>query len=106
MEIADIGSGVGGLLVEIAQATGASITGISFNAHQIRRGEAHVQRAGPGGSCGFLYADFMNVPLNDGAFDALYSVESLCHAPNRRLAFQERYRLLKPGGEAAIIDGA
>ena len=78
MEVAGIGSGVGGPLVDIAQATGASITGINFNAHQIRRGEAHLQRAGPGGSCGFLYADFMNVPLNDGAFDVLVRVPMPC----------------------------
>ena len=104
MEVADIGCGVGGPLITIARATGASITGINFNAHQIRRGERHVRRAKLGDSCRFLYADFMNVPLDDGAFDAMYSFEALCHAPNRRLAFRELHRLLKPGGRAAIVD--
>ncbi len=104
MHVADIGCGVGGPLVTIARATGARITGINFNAHQIRRGEDRVRRAGLEGSCAFLYADYMDVPLDEGTFDALYSFEALCHAPNRPLAFRELRRLLKPGAEAAIVD--
>ena len=84
--------------------TGASITGINFNAHQIQRCEDRVRRTGLDGSCAFLYADYMNVPLDEGTFDALYSFEAVCHAPNRALAFREQYRLLKPGAEAAIVD--
>ena len=103
-KVADIGCGVGGPLVTIARATGASITGIDFNVRHIRRGERHVQRARLGDSCRFLHADYMNVPLDDGAFDAMYSFEALRHAPNRRLAFRELFRLLRPGGRAAIVD--
>ena len=46
----------------------------------------------------------MRVPLPDGSFDAAYSFEAFCHAPDRQRAFGELYRLLKPGGEAAIVD--
>ena len=49
MHVADIGCGIGGPLVSIARATGASITGINFNSHQIRRGEDRVRRAGQAG---------------------------------------------------------
>lgn len=104
MAVADIGCGIGGPLVNIARATGASITGINFNADQIRRGEDRVRRAGLSASGTFLYADYMDVPLEDGTFDALYSFEALCHAPNRRQAFAELHRLLKPGAEAAVVD--
>lgn len=46
----------------------------------------------------------MDVPLNEATFDALYSIEAICHAPDRLLAFRELFRLLKPGAEAAVID--
>ena len=104
MKVADIGCGIGGPLVTIAQTTGASITGINFNAQQNAKGTERVRRAGLSDSCSILYSDFMNVPLPDNTFDALYSFEALCHAPNRRMAFIELHRLLKPGGEAALVD--
>ena len=104
MEVADIGCGVGGPLINIAQSTGARITGINFNSRQINRGEDRVRRAGLRETCSFLYADYMDVPLDDETFDAAYSFEAFCHAPNKRRAFNELHRLLKPGAEVAIVD--
>lgn len=106
MEVADVGCGIGGPLVNIAKASGAKIVGINFNELQIQSGNQRVQRAGLSDSCSFLHADYRNVPLEEGTFDALYSFEALCHAPDRKLAFLELFRLLKPGAEAAIVDWA
>ena len=104
MEVADLGCGVGGPMITIARATGASITGINFNAYQIAQGEQRVAKAGLDKTCRFLFANFMHVPLEDAVFDAIYAFESVCHAPNNLLLFGELYRLLKPGGEIAIVD--
>lgn len=104
MEVADIGCGVGGPLVSIGRATGANIVGINVNLQQIRRGRELVRRAGLTSTCSFLYSDFMDVPLEDGTFDALYSIEAICHAPDKHKALQEVFRLMKPGSEAALID--
>lgn len=102
--VADLGCGVGGPLINIAKITGASITGLNLNAHQIARAERAVRRAGLQEACGFLLANFMNVPLDDGHFDAAYSYEAICHAPHKRLCFKEFYRLLKPGGQIALTE--
>ncbi len=104
MKVADIGCGVGGPLVTIGKSTGASITGLNFNEHQIARGQQMVRKAGLDGTCDFLLANFMDVPLEDGHFDAIYSFEAICHAPDTGLLFKELFRLLKPGGEIAAVD--
>ena len=104
MEVADFGCGVGGPLITIAKATGASITGVNFNAYQIARGEQRVAQAGLEQTCRFLYADYMDVPLEDEVFDAIYTFEAVCHAPNKLLLFEQMQRLLKPGGEIALVE--
>ena len=106
MVVGDIGCGVGGPLITIAQTTGAKIVGINFNRRQIQRGEERVRRAGLKDTCSFLYTDYMKIPLDDSIFDALYSFEALCHAPDKRLALRELFRILKPNGEVAIVDWA
>lgn len=106
MKVADIGCGIAGPLVTIARASGAAITGINFNVQQHAKGTDRIRRAGLSNTCTILYADYMNVPLPDDTFDAVYSFEAICHAPNKKLAFVELYRLLKPGGEAAVVDWA
>ena len=103
MKVADIGSGVGGPMSILAKSSGASITGINFNPGQIRRTEKRLQQTGLNDLCNLLYADFMNVPLPDGTFDAMYSIEAAPHAPNYLMYSQELLRLLKPGGTVAII---
>jgi sterol 24-C-methyltransferase len=104
MRVADVGCGIGGPLVTIGKATGSSIVGLNFNAYQITRGERLVREAGLASTCSFQHADFMDVPLPDGHFDAMYSFEAICHAPRTGALFEELYRLLRPGGELAAID--
>lgn len=102
--VADIGCGVGGPLINIAKATGASITGLNLNAHQIARGRRAVRRAGLEDTCGFLLANYLDVPLADGCFDAAYSFEAICHAPDKGLCLTELWRLLRAGGRIALTE--
>ena len=104
MRVADVGCGVGGPLATIAKSSGASIVGLNNNAHQIARGERMLRKAGLAERCGFLQADFMDVPLPDGHFDAAYSFDAICHAPDTAMLFREVFRLLRPGGEIAAVD--
>ncbi len=101
---ADIGCGVGGPLINIAKATGASITGLNLNAYQLARCRTAVRRAGLRDKCDFLLANYMDVPLEDDCFDAAYSFDAICHAPDRLLCFKELWRLVRPGGQIAVTE--
>ena len=70
MRVADIGCGVGGPAINIARATGASITGLNFNAYQIARCRRAARAAALEETCDFLLANYLDVPLADGCFDA------------------------------------
>ena len=102
--VVDVGCGVGGPLISIAKATNASIMGLNLNAYQIERGRRAARKAGLDDTCSFLLANFLDVPLDDGSFDAAYSFEAICHAPDKIRCLEEIWRLLKPGGQIALTE--
>ncbi|XP_057510795.1 cycloartenol-C-24-methyltransferase-like [Actinidia eriantha] len=54
-------------------------------------------KAGVDKTCDFVKADFMKMPFPDNSFDAVYSFEATCHAPNVVGCYKEICRVLKPG---------
>ena len=104
MVAGDVGCGIGGPMMSIARMSGASIVGINISDHQIRRGSTLVNKAGLEDRCEFLHANFLDLPCADDHFDAMYSIEAICHSPDKSRAFREIFRALKPGGKFVIFD--
>ena len=97
MQVADLGCGVGGPMREIARFSGCNVVGINNNAYQIERGWKHTRDMQQTAQCSLLKADFMHLPHRDEFFDAAYTIEASCHAPNRVALFREIARVMKPG---------
>ena len=97
MVVADIGCGVGGPLVEIARFSGAKIVGVNSNAYQLDRARKHVEEVELTHLAEFLHCDFLDIDAPDGSFDAVYSIEATCCAPDKLSIYREVFRLLKPG---------
>ena len=97
MIVADLGSGVGGPLMEIARFSGAKIVGVNSNAYQTERARKLAGEAGLSHLADFLHCDFLNVDAPDDSFDAIYSIEASCCAPDKISIYGEAFRLLKPG---------
>jgi SAM-dependent methyltransferase len=51
---------------------------------------------------GLAVGDIRAVPFADGSFDLVYSMGTIEHFPDYRLAVDEIFRVLKPGGTAII----
>mmetsp|Transcript_18115 Transcript_18115/g.61698 ORF Transcript_18115/g.61698 Transcript_18115/m.61698 type:complete len:346 (-) Transcript_18115:1032-2069(-) len=98
MKVLDVGCGIGGPLRNIAAYTGAHVTGLNNNAYQVSRGEELNRATGHHDTCGFVKADFMNIPAEDATYDAVYEIEATCHAPDAQACYAEIFRVLKPGG--------
>ncbi len=96
MQVLDVGCGVGGPMHALAQYCGASFIGITINAYQIKCAKVNTQDVHS--RCQFIQGDFMQIPTAADCFDSAYALESIVHAPNRAKAFQEVFRVLKPGG--------
>ncbi len=104
MVVADIGCGVGGSLMEIARFSGAKIVGVNSNGYQLERARRLVEEAELAHLVEFLHCDFLQVDAQDESFDAVYSIEATCCAPDKLSIYGEIFRLLKPGARFAAYE--
>jgi len=102
--ILDCGCGIGGPARNIARFTGASIKAVTINKFQVSRGNAICRQEGVSDQVELIQADFMKLPFPDNSFDAVYAIESTCHAPDRIGVYSEILRVLKPGGHFACYE--
>lgn len=105
-QVLDLGCGVGGPAREVCRFSGAAITGVNNNAHQIKRCQQISEASGPwvAGKCAFTQADFMKLPFSAGDFDHAYAIEATCHAPDAAACYAEIARCLKPGGMFVVYE--
>ena len=96
-QVLDLGCGIGGPAFTIAPHSGASITGINITPWQVLEARSRAEAQGLSETVRFVEGDFMNMPFDTGTFDAAYSFEALCHAPDYEALFHEVARVLKPG---------
>ena len=98
MVVADLGCGVGGPLLEIARFSGARIVGVNSNAYQLEHARKYAGEAELTHLAEFMHCDFLEVDAPDGSFDAVYSIEATCHAPDKISIYGEVFRLAEAGG--------
>lgn len=102
--VLDCGCGIGGPARNIARFTGSKIKAITINQFQVDRGNVLSVREGIRDQVELIKADFMKMPFDDASFDAVYAIESTCHAPDRSKVYGEILRVLKPGGIFACYE--
>jgi len=96
-KVLDIGCGVGGPARNIATFCEATIVGINNNSYQIERCNKLVKDGGVAHLVTFKQADFMKLDELPNDFDAAYSIEATCHAPDKEGLYSGIYKKLKPG---------
>ncbi|MBI4781163.1 MAG: methyltransferase domain-containing protein [Oscillatoriophycideae cyanobacterium NC_groundwater_1537_Pr4_S-0.65um_50_18] len=102
-QILDVGCGIGGSSLYLAEKYQATVTGITLSPVQANRAIARAQAAGLGDRATFQVADALEMPFADQSFDLVWSLESGEHMPDKQKFLQECYRVLKPGGKFIFV---
>jgi len=106
VKVLDMGCGVGGPLRSIVSFSGADVTGVTINQYQVDRANMITSQLSDymKKRCHYVQGDFTKIPFPDNTFDAVYTIEAMVHKTDRSDAFQEAFRVLKPGGLFLDID--
>ncbi|MEO1672137.1 MAG: methyltransferase domain-containing protein [Cyanobacteria bacterium J06631_2] len=97
--IIDVGCGIGGSTLHLAQKFGSSATGITLSPVQASRAKERAAEAGLNEGVNFEVANALEMPFADDTFDLVWSLESGEHMPDKAKFLAECYRVLKPGGK-------
>ena len=101
--VGDLACGAGGPGLWLAQQTGVRLIGVDPAAAGVAAAQARAQRVGLDGRAQFRQGPFERTGLDDGAVDAVMTIEAFQYAPDKRAALAEFARILKPEGRVAIV---
>ena len=101
--ILDVGCGIGGSSLYLAEKFNAAATGITLSPVQAQRAKERAVEFGLSDRTNFQVADALSMPFEDNSFDLVWSLESGEHMPDKEKFLQECYRVLKPGGKLILV---
>ncbi|MCW3017338.1 MAG: hypothetical protein JWO02_4430 [Solirubrobacterales bacterium] len=96
--VADAGCGYGGTSRVLAADHGCDVTGFTLSAAQAE------WACGRGGGPRYEVRSWLDNGLPDGGCDAVVAIESLSHMVDKRLAFAQAARVLRPRGRLVLVD--
>ncbi|MCD9195029.1 SAM-dependent methyltransferase [Streptomyces albireticuli] len=102
--VLDLGSGYGGTARYLAERFGCRVVALNLSAAQNAHHRATNAERGLAGLVEVVTGSFHDIPFTDGHFDAVCSLEALCHSDDRARALGEAARVLAPGGALAFTD--
>ena len=104
MSVLDVGSGVGGPARFLAATYGCRVVGVDLSEPFVDAARYLTDRTGQGGQVSFQTASALELPFDDGGFDALLLQHVAMNIADRARLYREIRRVLKPGGRFGTYD--
>ena len=103
--VLDVGCGLGAIDVLLVERFGAAhVTGIDVEAPLVAGAAARARAAGLADRVSIRLVSPGPFPFEDGAFDVVFSKDSMIHIPDKQALYQDIHRVLAPGGWMALGD--
>ena len=102
--VLDVGCGIGGAARYIASQAGCRVTGVDLTPEFIATARRLTELTGLDGKISFECASALDMPFEDGAFDAALTLHVAMNIPERAAFYGEIARVLKPGAALCVYD--
>ena len=101
-DVLDVGCGIGGSSIHLAQALGCHVTGITLSPLQRHWAATAARWHGVAKNTEFRCVDAENVEFPAAAFDVVWSIECTEHLYDKASFFRKAARWLRPAGRVAV----
>jgi ubiquinone/menaquinone biosynthesis C-methylase UbiE len=102
--VLDVGCGIGGATRFIASQVGCRVTGIDLTPEFVEVARRLTELTGLDGKIAFEVTSALDMPFEDGAFDAAITLHVAMNIPERAALYAEIARVMKPGAAFCIYD--
>jgi ubiquinone/menaquinone biosynthesis C-methylase UbiE len=102
--VLDVGSGLGGPALHLAESRGCRITGLDLVETNVLEANNRAKAKGVEDLAGFQTGDAMDMPFDRGTFDVVWGQDAWCHVPDKAALIAECVRVLAPNGTIAFTD--
>ena len=102
MQVLDIGSGVGGPARTLAAEYSCQVVGLDLTETFCEAAEMLTRKVGLGNQVAFKQGNALDLPFDDGSFDAVWTQNTIMNINDKAKVFAEAHRVLRPRGILAL----